>query len=323
MEENDSLNFFLNKSKQVIENEDINLLFLNTIYSDFSTYSSFIKDTKAKTIVTLHNVNNWIKPSASGLKGFFETRAKRKIIKNCTAVNILGEAIKKYFLSVCEYRKPVLTLPYAIYEHSKLPEITDEKINFVVPGTIDLRRRDYHSVLDSFETASADAKNIMLTLAGKAVWDYGMEILKKCKKLKEKGLQIRWYDDFIPQPEYEKILHGCDVIISPVNMEMPFGTENEIYGLSKATGATFDMARYAKPGIMPDIFNVPDELTGSVLKYSDVDELTQIIKKISDDADYLTGLKQIARKNSNHFTIDAVRERTEPLIDELFKTERW
>ena len=323
MEENDSLNFFLNKSKQVIENEEINLLFLNTIYSDFGDYSSFIKSSKAKTIVSLHNINNWIKPSTPGLKGWLEKGAKRKIIKNCSAVNVLGDAMKKYFLTSGNFLKPVLILPYSIYEHSKLPELTDEKVDFVIPGSIDLRRRDYHNVLDAFEKAASKENNITLTLAGKPVWDYGLEILTRCKKLNEKGLKIKWYDDFIPQPEFEKIMHGSDVIISPVNKEMPFGTEHEIYGLSKATGATFDMARYAKPGIMPDIFNVPDELKGSVLKYSDIDELSQIIKKISEDINYLTGLKQIALKNSRYFSVDIVRDRIEPMIDNLFKSERW
>ncbi|OGU11766.1 MAG: hypothetical protein A2X63_06510 [Ignavibacteria bacterium GWA2_35_8] len=323
MEERDSLNFFLNKSKQVIENEDINLLCLNTIYADYGNYSSFIKGSEAKTIVTLHNINNWINTGASGLKDWFEKRAKRKIIKNCSAVNVLGNAMKNYFLSECKFRKPVLILPYAIYEHSKLPEITDDKIDFVIPGSIDLRRRDYHSVLDAFEKTAEEIKNITLTLAGKPVWDYGLEILKRCKKLNEKGLKIKWYDDFVPQPDFEKILHGSDVIISPVNKEMPYGTEHEIYGLSKATGATFDMARYAKPGIMPDIFNVPDELKGSVLKYSDVDELTQILKKISEDINYLTGLKQIALKNSHYFSVDIVRNRIEPEIEELFKSDKW
>ncbi len=323
MEENDTFSFFLNKSKQVIENEDINLLFLNTIYSDFGNYSSFIKSSKTKTVVTLHNLNNWINPAASGLKGWLEKRAKRNIIKNCSAVNVLGDAMKNYFMSESKIRKPVLILPYAIYEHSKLPEITDEVVDFAIPGSIDLRRRDYHTVLDAFEKAAADVKNITITLAGKPVWDYGLEILTRCKKLNENGLKIKWYDDFIPQPEFEKIMHGSDVIISPVNKEMPYGTEHEIYGLSKATGATFDMARYAKPGIMPDIFNVPEELKGSVLKYSDVDELTEIIKKISDDINYLTGLKQIALKNSHHFSVDIVRDRLEPMIENLFKSERW
>lgn len=322
-EENDTLNYFLNKVKQVIDNEEIKLLFLNSIYSDFGKYSSFIKNTGTKSVVTLHNINNWIKSSDSGIKSFFQNRSKNNIIKNSAAINVFGESIKNYFNSVSKYRKTVLTLPYSIYEHSKMPESHNDNIQFVIPGSIDSRRRDYQSVLDVFEGITKDIKNITLTLAGKPVWEYGLEIISKCKRLKEQGAKIKWHDDFVQQQEFEKIMHGSDVILSPINKEMPFSSKPEIYGLSKATGATFDMARYAKPGIMPEFFSVPNELNGSLLKYSNRDELSALIKNIASDSNYLTQLKLKALSNSHHFSVDIIRDKIEPEIEELFKTDRW
>ncbi|MBI5323741.1 MAG: hypothetical protein HZB41_00390 [Ignavibacteriae bacterium] len=323
MEERDTLNFFLNKVKHVLDNEEVRLLFLNSIYSDFGKYSSFVKSINSKTVITVHNINNWIKPADKGIKGFFAKRSKKNIIKNCSAVNVFGEELKKYFNSECKYRKHILTLPYSIYEHSKIPEITSDRIEFVIPGSIDSRRRDYNTVLNSFEKASQKAGKISLTLAGKPVWDYGRDILTRCKKACEQGMKIKWFDDFVPHPEFEKIMHACDVVISPINKEMPFSVRNEVYGITKATGGTFDMARYAKPGIMPVQFNTPDELSGSILKYASEEELTSLFIKISTDINFLTQLKQKALNNSRNFTVDIIRERIEPEIDELFKTMRW
>lgn len=322
-EESDTLNFFMNKVKQVIDNEEIKLLFLNSIYSNYGKYASFVKTANTKTIVTIHNINNWLKSGEKGFNAFLDKRSKKKIIKNSAAINVFGDKLKDYFLSEYNNNINVLTIPYSIYEHSKIPEITNDYIQFVIPGSIDPRRKDYHSVLEVFEKITPEVRNITLTLAGKPVWDYGLEIISKCKKLKEQGVPLNWHDDFVKQSEFEKIMHDSDVIIAPVNREMPFSEDNEIYGLTKATGATFDMARYAKPGIIPEFFNVPSELNGSLMKYSTQDELADLIKNIAADSDYLTRLKLKALSNSHNYSVDVIREKIEPEIEELFKSLKW
>ncbi len=322
-DKNESLKDFLNRARAEIINEKIELLFLNSIYNNYNLYSALINKTKTRTVLTVHNVNSWFKPVSDGIQSFLDYRTKRKILKNVSAINVLGDELKDYLLSVTNIKKPVLNLPYCIYESRNAEPSDNNLLKFVIPGSIDTRRRDYMPVLDIFVKIYKDFKDVSLILSGKPVGEYGKKIIEICRNYKKEGNKIIFFEEFVPQDEFEKYLGTCDMIISPVRKCMFFGKTSEEYGLSKATGATFDMIKFAKPGIMPSDFKVPGYLKNSVLTYKNINDLYDIVNMIHNDRNVLKNLKEHAISNSLKYSVDNVRNIIQPQIEEIMKIEKW
>jgi glycosyltransferase involved in cell wall biosynthesis len=323
IEDNEPLKDFLDRTRVIIIQEDIDLFFLNSVYSSYNKYASFIKKAKTRTVLTLHNINSWLKPNTTGIESYIEKLMKKKMLNNVSGINVLGDELRNYFLSVSDLKKPVLTLPYCIYEIRQVEETLDNTLKLVIPGSIDSRRRDYFNVLAAFEKIFEEFSDLSLYILGKPIGKFGSEVLEICRKLKAEGKNIKFCEDFVPQDEFERVMSSCDAIISPVNKYMFIGKDREEYGVSKATGATFDMIRYAKPGIVPSEFNVPSDLKGSIIQYKDQDELYTIIKMIHDDKDYRISLREKALSNSQKYSLNSVRDKIQPQIDEIMKNERW
>jgi len=319
--ENESINSFLKRVEKIC-NEKIDLLFVNSIQEtckDLPHYFRFNPD--CKTILTLHNVNAFLnKKITINIKKPFRTLdtilssiiIQRIVLPKFDGINVVYPPIKHYIAVNKMYSKEIFTLPFNFYDKTKSREVDrqDKKIKFVVIGAIERQRRDYDLVLDTFENLFNRFPNdISLCLLGGPIGNYGQQIIKKCKKMKEKGYNIQFFEEFVLEETFSKILMESTVVVSPAKLETRgLGVIKEIYGVSKASGILYEAIQYEKPLVAPSELNVMKELKSSTLKYDSPKNLEKILTEFIENKGRLEDLKHEAYKNSQFFSLETLQE---------------
>jgi len=320
-EENESINSFLTRVEKIC-NEKIELLLVNTIQTSMIDIPRYFKfNPKCKTILTVHMVNHWMKTRFSfniknparcidaNISMFFIKR----ILPKFNAISVIYSPLKDFIKQNTNYQKPVYVLPFNFYDEKQKIQSKkkDDIVRIVLPGLIEEYRRDYTGALNVFERLFEKyGKKIQLCILGKPVGASGEKIINKCKELKDKGYNIVYYTGFVPEEEYNKKLVECDIIFSPLHTVTKRETGiNEIYGKTEGSALPFEAIQYTKPLIVPNKFNVIDELKNSTLTYKNQDELEKILRDAIENKNKLEKLKQNAKNNSKkYFSIDVLQK---------------
>ncbi len=319
--ENESKHSFIKRVEKIC-NEKIDLLFVNTIQSTCLNFPHFFGfKPKCKIILTIHTANAWFnKKPVFSIKKIFRTVdtnlstiiAKFIILPKFNAINVIYYPIKEYILDNTDYKKKIFEIPFEFFDEDiDIKSLRkDKKVMFVIPGQIEEHRRVYEDVLDTFEGLFKNFNEIIiLYILGFPVGLYGNKILKMCKKLKEKGYAIKYYDDFVPENIYTKIMKDIDIIISPIrNKSIGIGVIAEIYGKTKGTAAVYEAIQYAKPLVIPNDFNIITELESSTLKYTDVKDLGNKLTKLILNKQKIEKLKEEANNNSKKFSLKVLQK---------------
>ena len=174
-----------------------------------------------------------------------------------------------------------------------------ERYVFVVTGIVDKGRKDYDLVTEVFEGLTDLYDRISLVLLGPAKFEYGAEIIARCESLKDKGLDVTYFDDYVQADLFAAFIRDCDYILGPVNTERP----NEIYGVTKATGIVWDMIEYARPGIVPSSLKMPQTLQSSTVFYKSPEDLREQIIRLADP-DVCKKLAGLALENSRKYSAE-------------------
>lgn len=320
-DENQSISSYIKKVEKIC-NEKIDLLFVNTIqFSSIRSPLFFNFNPKSKMILTVHMTNHWLKQRfALPTKNIFRSidanisifLIRRLILPKYNAISVIYPPIKDFVLENTNYKKPVLTLPFNFYDKKRKisKKRKDEKIVFVLPGLIEIYRRDYHLAIDVFEKLFKKySKKISLWLLGKPVGSGGNRIISKCEELKKKGFDINYSKKFIPEEKYDEIISNCDIIFSPLNVIAKRDTGiSEIYGKTEGSALPFEAIQYCKPLIVPEKFNVINEMKSSVLRYKSSEDLENILIDLIKDKNKLAELKKKAVENSEKFSLENIQK---------------
>ena len=319
-EENEGLHAFLKRAEKIC-NEKIDLLFINTFQQTiFFLPRYFGFKPKCKTIMTVHTANAWLKPKPvfnikkivatvdTNLSAFISNKF---LLKNYDAINVIYPPIKDYILKETKYDKKVFIIPFGMFNEKNLQNKKEnKKIQFLVPGQIEEHRRDYGIIIDAFENLFKKYnKEIELVLLGYPVGSYGNRIIKRCEKLKEQKYNIKYFESFVPEEDYEEIMKKIDFILLPIRIKTKgMGIITEYYGITKGSAGVFEGIQYGKPMIVPKNFNMIKELESSTLKFSDSKDLESVISKIIQDKKKLAEIKKNAVKNSKKFSLNVLQE---------------
>jgi len=310
------------KEVEEICNEKIDLLFVNTIqFSSIRSPLFFNFNPKSKMILTVHMTNHWLKQRfALPTKNIFRSidanlsilLIRRLILPKYNAISVIYPPIKDFVLEKTNYKKPVLTLPFNFYDKKRKisKKRKDEKIVFVLPGLIEIYRRDYDLAIDVFEKLFKKYnKKITLWLLGKPVGSGGNRIISICEELKGKGYDIHYSNTFIPEEKYDEIISNCDIIFSPLNVIAKRDTGiSEIYGKTEGSALPFEAIQYCKPLIVPEKFKVINEMKSSVLRYKSSEDLENTLIDIIEDKNKLAELKKKAVENSEKFSLENLQK---------------
>ena len=110
---------------------------------------------------------------------------------------------------------------------------------------------------------------------------YGKNIMKKCRKLENKGYNIKFFDSYVPEKLYDEIMKSVDFIILPIRIKSgSFGVIPEFYGTTKGSAPVFEGIQYGKPMVVPEDFNMYKELKSSTFHYTDSKDLEKIIRSL-------------------------------------------
>jgi len=320
-EEKESIRGFLKRVEKIC-NDKIDLLFINTFQLTcfyLPRYMGF--KPKCKTIFTVHTANAWLKP-----KLVFEIKqiirsidtnlcsfiGPKLMLPKYDAINVIYPTLKKYIENETDYKKKVFTIPFGFFDEERFEKVTDDdkKIRFMITGQIEQHRRDYDTILDAFEKIFPKYnKKIQLTLLGYPVGVYGSNIIKRCKKLEEQGYDVKYFESFVPEKDYNDSVKKVDLIILPIKIKSKgMGLVPEYYGKTKGNAGIFEGIQYAKPMILPDDFNIVKELKSSTLSYKNTGNLEEVVIQLIENKDKIKKLKQNAYENSKSFSTKVLQD---------------
>ena len=273
---NESFLSYLRRVEKLASN-DLDLLFVNTIQGYWS-FPLYMFKPRCKSILVTGRIEDWfgnnykllsfepLKLIRHNLTHF----ARQRILPRYDGIVVHSKEAKKYVLSH-GYNKNIFVLPFSIYEGDAKPKKDYNRLVFVVLGMIRSHRRDYDGVLNAFESLFEEGyKDLTITLLGPPVDSYSERIIERCNSLKARGLDIRYFCEYVPEEIYSEEVRLSDVIINPIRLE------NYQHGGFNAV--LVEAIRNAKPGIYPSRYIVPDELLSNSLFYHKIDELADLIK---------------------------------------------
>ena len=181
------------------------------------------------------------------------------------------------------------------------------KLKFITIGTLNSdERRDYDGLLDAFEKLfDAGRKDITLTLLGAPFDRKGFQLIDRCRRLVEKGLDILFYTEYVPEELMNEAISGADAIINPIRIGS-YGTGT--------SGAILKAMQFAKPGIYPINSLHYEELMSSSLFYNKIEELPGIIDDLLSNPETLNELSRNALANSEQFSLKTVTAKFQELL---------
>jgi hypothetical protein len=122
--------------------------------------------------------------------------------------------------------------------------------------------------------------------------------------MKQKGYDIENFRGYVPEETFDKILTESDLLLVPLKLKTRSNTEiEETYGLTVGSGVIFNAIQYAKPIIVPEEFNMINELKSSTKKYKNEKELEKQITYLIINPDELKKMKIEALNNAEKFSL--------------------
>ena len=184
-----------------------------------------------------------------------------------------------------------------------------KQLRICVPGILSQYRRNYLALFNLMETQLAEFKALFVLdlLGGVQIenqFDNPALLLRRIDSLKSKGFSIIVHNiQYIPPVEYDLELSKADIIVGNMNVAL---NKFSSYGKTKETGIPFAMIRAAKPGILPDTYPVPEEISSSTLIYKDMNNLGEILADIISGRQNIEYLKKKALENSKKFSPESI-----------------
>jgi hypothetical protein len=173
-------------------------------------------------IYYLRNINSWFqRPLNNVLKfrhkafGLILFLAKQLLIRNASLLVVASFNMKRYLHKKID--KPVSIIPFNIFDKNNLNTNNKGKFTFVVPGTIDLKRKDLTFIRDAMYLFSKDELNkFELILLGRPASEKDNAFVKNWKS--GVGDSLIYYDEFIHDYEFNLVLKNADVIMGVLNI---------------------------------------------------------------------------------------------------------
>lgn len=295
----------------VCMNEKIDLLFINPIFDSFPETLEIIKKIPCKKIITIHNLNYWLNPYYRSPKGWLEKKTKKTIVSLCDYI-----AVEDFMFEYIKNERPklfnkfrFLNIPFTLFHpNNQAPpnvELGERNLRVVLTGSIHKDRRDYSEILEIIHEFANEKQAISFSFAGKAIGEYGLNVIEKLKAANEILPGIADYFDPNKESTPEQFRHemeNADLVLSTSTTEFRAFGRIEYIGKTKPTAAIQDMLSFQLPGLLPKHLKVPKNLEGSVFNYQNKSELKSLLLNLINQAELLLKWKEKAQENSLNYT---------------------
>jgi hypothetical protein len=311
-------------------------IYLVTLTKYFRTISKW--HLKTRLFLIIHNIDEWFGISPAGavrrffysISGttrlnlwiyffkisfifpYYKKEILRKVRKSDGCLVVLSRSVQNRLNSMINnYTSEVI--PFSLFEPSLAVAKTssDKELRICVPGILSQYRRNYLALFNTMETYLVELKSLfVLDLLGgvqnENQFDNPALLLERIDSLRRKGFSIIVHTvHFIVPVEYDKELSKADIILGNMNVDL---NRYSSYGKTKETGIPFAMIRAAKPGILPETYPFPEEISSSTLTYKDFNNLGEILVNLISDQEKIEDLKKKALENSKKFSPETVYE---------------
>ena len=293
------------------------MIYLNTIDRQPFYYALLINLLPAtRVILTIHDINCFFqKGKKSNIRELLKWTSRKLLLRKTEGLNVISETMITHLKNQVKKQMPLFHIPGAVFEEQGIPGVT-KRISLVVPGTIDKKRRNYDDVFLLCELLEEAALPVDIILLGGYRGNYGKAVIGKAKQWESKFTCLKTYDtSLIPQPEYDRVMQEAHFLFSPVQVHTKIcGDVEEIYGISKSSGALSDAVRHAKPLILPESYKITSSMQAACFRYKSLTEITDLIFKIFREPETYHVWQENAYRYAKWFTIPQVRERNVSLF---------
>lgn len=287
-------------------NEQHILIFITLI----SSYQFFANTTfRAKTIFVVHNVNTmlqskeklWLDKSSFQYFIFDLLRLardkfqrvnfyKKKLLQSMDYISFASPTLSNYAKSITnEYDKKIIApLPFGFYENEKEETQKRDTIIISVPGGVMQRARDYKMLYDVMaQVIPTTKKKVCLQLLGNSENESGKNIIEFFKKLESDNFRLVYFQQSLPQKEFDSFLRKTDFMILPLHKYRKSGLCQEECGLSFISGGLNDILRFGIPALVTKDYPVEKEVSPLIDYFEDKNELQETLQEWIDDSIYI------------------------------------
>jgi hypothetical protein len=309
-EDNESKGEFLSRVQYRTE-IDLDILFSFPLYGTVLDYHQYNKFEPACPFVFFaYNLNGWLGQNFGltlRLDHYLKYPFKRRFLNKVDTLLVEFEPIREYVTRRLKGPSVEVFTPVLYREDSKnnndlaAVKTTRESLVITVPGMIDKTRRDYDTILTALEDLSVTKlADIKFVLLGKPIGKYGEKIIKRADRLSKSGMNLVYFDKWIPTSTFTKHLIESDILVSPLQKTRQIDGFVEEYGRSKGSGAISDAIRYTTPLLLPEWYKIPKNLTPGINSFDGVENLSQTITRLLMNhqmhRELIQGIKQITYK---------------------------
>ena len=305
-------NYFLYIKRQLaVIRPDI--IYLNTLDRPPLYYALLINFLpQARVILTIHDVNCFFhKGTISDLKQLLKWTSRKLLLRETEGLNVIAETMIAHLSKKVRNGLPLLHIPGAVFELNSRSVLNNDRVRLVVPGTVDNKRRNYDDVFLLCELLEEAALPVDVILLGGYNSNYGKAVIAKAKHWEAKFISLKSYDStLIPQDEYDRVMQDAHFLFCPVQIRTRIcGEVDEVYGVSKSSGALSDAIRHAKPLILPDDYKITASMQAACFRYKSLNEITDLIYRVYREPAAYKVWQENALRYAKWFTIQKVRER--------------
>jgi hypothetical protein len=320
-DEQESKYGFIRRMYNECRRRNIQLLYLSTVSDNHLLYAWLVRSLPhVRVVLTLHDINSHFRfQPAFSLRRLVRYIGKRALVRSVKEFNVISETMVTYLQGRLGQKYPIYTLPGAVYEgtHHPVPSPAKTgKINIVVPGTVDVRRRDYNTVFQLLQACRQQALPVTVTLPGGYYGREGKEIINQCKAWAQQHDNLRFFEtNLVDQPLFDQCMQESHVVLLPTRIETIVSDGvKETYGVSISSGTIFDVIRHAKPFIVPAALHIPGNLQSSAFRYHDPAAIIAFLQRLFSQEDYYADLCRQAVFNAAAYTIEKIRQQHPALL---------
>jgi hypothetical protein len=295
-------------------------LWLNTVINNHLPWAFLLKTLHLKkTILTVHDINCLFK---SHFKLPFRHAiihwGKKNLIKRVDEFNVISDTMISYLKQYVAEKK-VYNIPGGIFTNGNAMHSLQDRLQVVVPGSIDQKRRNYEQVFELATMADRMGLALKIVLLGGYSSGYGEAIVNRAREFRSAFCQLIAYQaKIVDQEEFDLQMDAAHFVFIPSVIHTKIcGDIPEEYGKTKSSGNIFDVVKHAKPFIAPAALTIPLNLRTSCFKYNNTGDILDFFKKLISEPGNYDQWQKAAVENSGQYTIEKVRERNPDLFTQL------
>ncbi|MFT3674417.1 MAG: hypothetical protein QM781_00830 [Chitinophagaceae bacterium] len=302
---------FIDELNRYVQAEQVDWLWLNTVSDNFILFAALRKQLPAlRMTVTLHALRSYTAPRISwSLRRIVRVWGKKKMRARFTEYNVLSPLLLPFAQQHLPQHTTIHTIPGGIFEEEKYVPATASPLHLVVPGSVDIRRRDYGFVYQLLHQAELAGLPLHISLAG-GPGTGGQEWISRFRRFSGEYAQVRCFDEHVEQEEFDLLIRQAHFILHPsVKDTVLEDGAAESYGQTVYSGNFSDAIRHARPLIVPAALPIDPLVQSAVISYTDCAGLLDMLMQLHEHPRQVERYEQWALEVSRLFTADAIRTR--------------